>query len=206
MVMEGTRDRHDELLRLYELLPFHHPPLWRGIRSGVLTYEQVIRAELQHCLRTAAGQVLRREALTMAKALSPRIFERLLETYLEECTHDASGPSHLDLIQRLVRQFGVSDAEIMSTPPTPGNAAAMALYREITRRGAGCHMLVPVPLSTFIVDSRQKFLRHIRRAMECRKSKQRRTACTAQWMLNMPIALSRFWMKQLRCIAGTPSG
>jgi pyrroloquinoline quinone (PQQ) biosynthesis protein C len=77
----------------------------------------------------------------MAEAVSPRIFERLLDTYLEECTDDASGPSHLELIQRLVCLGGVSEADIAVTAPTPGNVAAMALYREITRRGAGCHML-----------------------------------------------------------------
>ncbi len=83
---------------------------------------------------------MRRDALAMAKG-SPRIFERLLDTYLEECTHDASGPSHLALIQRLVRLGGVTDSVLAAAVPTPGNAAAMALYREITSRGAGCHML-----------------------------------------------------------------
>jgi hypothetical protein len=36
---------------------------------------------------------------------------------------------------------GVTEAHIVSTNPTPGNSAAMAIYKEITRREAGCHML-----------------------------------------------------------------
>jgi pyrroloquinoline quinone (PQQ) biosynthesis protein C len=134
-------DYRSELLQFYNLFPFHEHPLWRSIRQGVLTLKQVLNAEVQHCLRTAAGQSLRREALHMAEAVSPCIFEQLLETYLEECTHDASGPSHLDLIKRLVVTGGLAEEEIFSAAPTPGNAAAMAMYREITRRGAGCHML-----------------------------------------------------------------
>jgi pyrroloquinoline quinone (PQQ) biosynthesis protein C len=134
-------DYRAELLDLYNLFPFHEHPLWRSIREGVLTLEQVLDAETQHCLRTKAGQSLRREALDMAEAISPCIFEQLLETFLEECTHDASGPSHLDLIKRLVMTGGRTEQEIFATLPTPGNAAAMAMYREITRRGAGCHML-----------------------------------------------------------------
>jgi pyrroloquinoline quinone (PQQ) biosynthesis protein C len=65
----------------------------------------------------------------------------LLQTYLEECTHDDSGPSHLELIQRLVREAGWTLEAINAARPTPGNAAAMALYRDISARGAGCHML-----------------------------------------------------------------
>ena len=135
------RDRRQELLGLYDLFPFHKHPLWCAIKAGSLSFQQVMRAEIQHCIRTAAGQSLRGEALDMARTAGGRMFELLLETYLEECTHDASGPSHLDLIKRLVRGGGVSEVDIAGTMPTPGNAAAMAMYREITRRGAGCHML-----------------------------------------------------------------
>lgn len=134
-------DRQKELLNLYELVPFHHHPLWVAIQLGQLTYEQVIRAEVQHCIRTRAGKILREEAVTMARALSPAIFEQLLETYLEECTDDASGPSHLELIERLVLEGGYCRDQLQKAEPTPGNSAAMALYSEISRRGAGCHML-----------------------------------------------------------------
>jgi len=133
--------RRDELLALYDLFPFEHHPLWCSIRDGRLSREQVLEAEVQHCIRTRAGQSLRGDALAMARVASPRIFELLLETYLEECTEDASGPSHLALIRRLVTTGGVSESAIDTASPTPGNAAAMAMYREITRRGAGCHML-----------------------------------------------------------------
>src|ERR1051326_958859 len=121
-------DHRSELLDLYTLLPFYEHPLWRSIREGSFTLEQVLDAEVQHCLRTAAGQSLRREALDMAESISPCIFEQLLETFLEECTHDASGPSHLDLIKRLVVTGGRSEESVFATIPTPGNAAAMAMY------------------------------------------------------------------------------
>ena len=135
------QDQRQQLLALYDIFPFHEHPLWKGIKAGAFSLEQVIRAEVQHCIRTTAGQILREEAVELARVRSPRIFERLLETYLEECTYDASGPSHLDLIKRLVLLGGVSEKDIALSEPTPGNAAAIALYRDIGKRGAGCHML-----------------------------------------------------------------
>ena len=134
-------DRKTELLNLYELLPFDQHPLWVSIKAGHLTYDQVIRAEVQHWIRTRAGRTLREQAVTMARAVSPAIFEQLLETYLEECTDDDSGPSHLELIERLVLAGGYCREQLESAEPTPANSAAMALYAEISRRGAGCHML-----------------------------------------------------------------
>lgn len=134
-------ERRAALLRLYDILPFAEHPLWRAIFKRELSYEQVICAEIQHWLRTRAGQPLRRNALNLAQKVSPPIFEALLQTYLEECTHDASGPSHLDLIERLVTMGGVSTVDLGSASNTPGNAAAIALYRDIGGRGAGCHML-----------------------------------------------------------------
>ena len=130
-----------QLLDLYEDFPFHRHPLWRAVIAGSLSRRQVILAEVQHCIRTKAGQALRREALSSAEASSVPIFEMLLETYLEECTHDASGPSHLELIQRLVLSSGLSQETLHSAKATPGNAAAIALYKDISARGAGCHML-----------------------------------------------------------------
>lgn len=136
--MAGLRER---LLEHYDLLPFGEHPLWRAIRRKELSYSEVIAAEVQHWLRTRAGQILRQEALIAAQGVSPAIFERLLATYLEECTEDRTGPSHLDLIHRLVRLGGKSDEDLACAVPTPGNSAAIALYRDISRRGAGCHML-----------------------------------------------------------------
>lgn len=133
--------RKNELLELYDLFPFHDHPLWRAIRAKELTYEQVIDGEVQHWIRTRAGKVLRENAMRMAESLSPAIFEQLTETYLEECTDDRSGPSHLELIRRLVSEGGVSASDLESRLPTPGNSAAIALYRDIAGRGAGCHLV-----------------------------------------------------------------
>ena len=138
---KAVEDRRSQLLELYELFPFHAHPFWMAVKCHQLSYEAVIRGEVQHWVRTRAGQRLRRDALDMAERVSPRIFEMLLQTYLEECTEDASGPSHLDLIQRLVMHGGWTPKQLESTISTPGNAAAIALYRDITSRGAGCHML-----------------------------------------------------------------
>lgn len=131
----------DRLLGLYDLLPFHHHPYWVAVKRGELSYAQVIQAEAQHWIRTRAGQSLRREALDAAQEISPAIFQLLLQTFLEECTHDSTGPSHLDLIERLVTTGGVQVDQLKRLQATPGNAAAIALYRDIGRRGAGCHML-----------------------------------------------------------------
>lgn len=136
--MPSARQR---LLALYDLFPFHEHPLWRAIETGNLEYKQVIRAEVQHWLRTRAGQAVRREALYASRGLSEAIFNRLLQTFLEECTEDDSGPSHLDLVERLVSLGGVQKRELEKARPTPANAAAIALYADIGRRGAGCHML-----------------------------------------------------------------
>jgi pyrroloquinoline quinone (PQQ) biosynthesis protein C len=135
-------DRKAELLRQYDLFPFHHHPLWLAIQRGDLSFEQVIQAEVQHCIRTRAGRPLREQAMQSAKGLNEKLFTHLMETYLEECTNnDQTGPSHLELIERLVMIGGTTHEEIYATQPTPGNSAAIALYTDIAHRGAGCHML-----------------------------------------------------------------
>lgn len=133
-------DRRQRLLELYDLLPFHRHPLWESVLGHRLTLDQIVAAERQHFLRTRAGQVLRREALNQAKALNERMWQALLSVYLEECSNKA-GPSHLDLIRRLCLSGGVSPEDLEATRLTPANAAAIALYRDIARRGAACHML-----------------------------------------------------------------
>lgn len=134
-------DQRSSLLSLYETFPFHKHPLWTAILNHELSVEEVYKAEVQHYLRTKAGQTLRSEALEKARGVSPRLFEALLETYLEECTSEKAGPSHLDLIARLLLEGGISQAQLDSAQPTPGNSAAIALYRDITWRGAACHMI-----------------------------------------------------------------
>jgi pyrroloquinoline quinone (PQQ) biosynthesis protein C len=137
----GMTTNRQRLLDLYDLFPFHEHPLWRAVEAAELEYRQVILAEAQHWLRTRAGQKLRRDALYSSRNLSEKLFDRLLQTYLEECTEDESGPSHLDLVERLVLIGGINKGELGRTQSTPGNAAAIALYDDIGKRGAGCHML-----------------------------------------------------------------
>jgi pyrroloquinoline quinone (PQQ) biosynthesis protein C len=140
MAAHSTRSRRERLLALYELFPFEYHPYWLAVHGKRLSYEEVMRAELQHYLRTSAGQSLRRHALEEARGTSQAIFDLLFETYLEECT-DTAGPSHLELIKRLLVEGGVPLSRLRRARITPGNAAAIALYRDITSRGAGCHML-----------------------------------------------------------------
>lgn len=130
----------EELLKQYDLFPFHYHPLWKAVINHELTLPQIIQAEIQHWIRSKRGRVLRQKALEMAGD-APRIYEKLLETYFEECTDDKTGPSHLELIERLVVGGGISRDSLDAYMMTPGNVASIALYEEITSRGAGCHML-----------------------------------------------------------------
>ena len=136
--MKSPRQR---LLDLYDLLPFERHPLWKGVLEHDLSLEQILRAEVQHWIRSNVGRRLRKQALDAAQGSSPKIFEALIKTYLEECTEDESGPSHVDLVERLVTTGGISKQTLLEAAPTPANAAAMALYADIGRRGAACHML-----------------------------------------------------------------
>lgn len=134
-------DRKRELLNLYDMFPFHKHPLWCAIHRKELSYSQVIEAEVQHWIRTRAGRGLREQAVKTAERISPAIFEQLMETYLEECTHDKTGPSHFELIERLVLIGGKTKEELQQAEPSAANAAAIALYRDISERGAGCHLV-----------------------------------------------------------------
>lgn len=134
-------DYKEELLSLYEEFPFERHPLWCAVLRQELSFEQVIRAEVQHYQRSKIGRNFREQALRGAERMSPVIFEMLLQTYLEECTEDNTGPSHVDLIKRLVVSGGYPESELDQTELTPGNAAAIALYQDISDRGPACHML-----------------------------------------------------------------
>jgi pyrroloquinoline quinone (PQQ) biosynthesis protein C len=130
--------QEEQLLKLYDELPFERHPLWQQVLKGALSMEQVLQAEEQHFLRTKNGQRVRADAVRRAR--SQKVFGAILETYLEECT-DKHGPNHLDLIARLLVAGGRNRAALDSVTPTPGNAAAIALYRDIGARGAACHLL-----------------------------------------------------------------
>jgi pyrroloquinoline quinone (PQQ) biosynthesis protein C len=129
-----------ELLSLYDEFPFEFHPFWQAVLDRSLTLPQVLLAEVQHYVRTRAGRSLRERAVVESKSMDPRIFQVLLRTYLEECT-DTGGPSHLDLIERLLVDGGMSKDTLSSAAPTPGNSAAIALYKDISARGAGCHLV-----------------------------------------------------------------
>ncbi|NTX26725.1 hypothetical protein HT746_06165 [Burkholderia pyrrocinia] len=104
-----------KLLSLYDRFPFHQHPVWSAVLSGRFSQKQIAAAEIQHCIRTAAGQKLRATAVSEAQSISPTIFAAVLDTYLEECTAHDGMPSHLDMIKALVFAAGATDAEIQNT-------------------------------------------------------------------------------------------
>ncbi len=131
----------DSLLALYETFPFEYHPLWQGIFNGELSKGQVLEAEKQHYLRTKAGRDLRIKAAQQAKGLGETIWTNLISTAMEECIDTPSNPSHLELISRLLIDGGITRETLGSLKPTPGNSAAIALYKEISARGSGCHLI-----------------------------------------------------------------
>ncbi|MDJ1500325.1 iron-containing redox enzyme family protein [Xanthocytophaga agilis] len=130
-----------KLLDLYDLFPFHKHPLWSAIINKQLTKEQVVKAEAQHYLRTKAGQVLRHDAMVQSASVSEVIWKAIIETYFEECTDNDGTPNHLEYIKRLIIEGGMSEREIENLRNTPGNIAAIALYKIIGERGPGCHVV-----------------------------------------------------------------
>lgn len=138
---DGLNNNTMKLLKLYEFFPFHEHPLWVGVINGSLTKEQIVKAESQHYLRTKAGQILRKEAMEKCLAVSSKLWEAIIETYLEECTEDDGTPTHLDLIKRFLQSSGFTESDFDAVKNTPGNIAAIALYKDISDRGAGCHII-----------------------------------------------------------------
>lgn len=131
----------DVLLSFYERYPFERHPLWVAVAEGRLSSAQILQAETQHYLRTRAGRKLRGQAVKSAEETSETLLAAIFETYLEECDPSVAGPSHLELIARLLREGGVAEEDFVSAAPTPGNAAAIALYSDIARRGPACHII-----------------------------------------------------------------
>jgi len=138
---EGLSINALKLLKLYELFPFHSHPLWVSVINGSLTKEQILKAESQHYLRTKAGQKLRKEAMEKCLAVSSKLWEAIIETYLEECTEDDGTPTHLDLIKRFLVEGSYTENDLAALNNTPGNIAAIALYKDISDRGVGCHII-----------------------------------------------------------------
>jgi pyrroloquinoline quinone (PQQ) biosynthesis protein C len=128
-------------LKKYNEFPFLKHPLWVSVIKGKLSLKQVLNAETQHYLRTKAGQGLRKRSALNGGATTQRILKAALKTYIEEVVPDKKGPSHLDLIERLLVTGGVAKAVLKKTKLTPGNAAAIAMYRDIAIRGSGCHLV-----------------------------------------------------------------
>lgn len=129
------------LLDLYELFPFHNHPFWKAVLNKELSPEEILRGEAQHYLRTKAGQILRREAMEKCLAISQIMWEAIIETYLEECTEDDGTPIHLDMIQRFLIENGMPKENLALVQNTPGNIAAISLYKNISDRGVGCHII-----------------------------------------------------------------
>ncbi|MEQ8364033.1 MAG: hypothetical protein RH948_14270 [Cyclobacteriaceae bacterium] len=131
----------DKFLRYYDMFPFHNHPLWKAVINGELSREQIIKAEGQHYLRTKAGQKLRKQAAEQCQANSQILWEAIIETYIEECTEQDGTPTHLELIERIVKSDGSGQLDLDKLRNTPGNIAAISLYQNISERGAGCHII-----------------------------------------------------------------
>lgn len=130
-----------EALSYYEEFPFHEHPLWLSIISGVLTAEQVLKAEIQHYIRSEVGKIFREHSAVAAKHLDDNIYDLLHQTVEEECYGSDGGPSHAELIKQFLLQNGVSTSDLRTAISTPGNAAAIALYKDISERGPLHHMI-----------------------------------------------------------------
>lgn len=129
------------VLGYYDAFPFERHPLWQMVLSGGLTAAQVMRAETQHFIRSNVGREFRKRAAEQAANVSQRAHKLLMETYKEEYTEDETGPSHVDLIKRFLLIGGMSEGDIAAATPTPGNSAAIAMYKDITDRGPLHHMI-----------------------------------------------------------------
>lgn len=112
-----------------------------SILQGSLTREQVIQAEVQHYLRSNIGRLYRERAAIASRLIGGELFELLDMTAREECHLDESGPSHVDLIKGFLLSNGLTQRDLDVAKPTPGNAAAIALYKDIADRGPLQHMI-----------------------------------------------------------------
>jgi len=131
----------EEALSLYQTYPFENHPLWVGILSGELSKEQVLKAEIQHYLRSEIGKTFREQAVISARHLNRELYDCLLMTVNEECFGDGGGPSHAQLIKNFLTINGVTETDIADAVQTPGNVAAIAIYKDIAARGPLQHIV-----------------------------------------------------------------
>lgn len=131
----------ETVLAHYRSWPFERHPLWVAVLEGSLSKDQIIQAETQHYLRSNIGRLYRERAAISSRLIGGELFELLDKTAREECHLDDSGPSHVDLIKGFLISNGVSQSALDRARPTHGNAAAIALYKDIADRGPLQHMI-----------------------------------------------------------------
>jgi hypothetical protein len=113
------------VLEFYSLFPFEHHPYWRGVLKGTFNLDQIVRAEIQHFIRSNLGREFRRRAAVESRLVSIKAHRLLMETYKEECT-DEKGPSHVSLIEAFLRKAGVSNEELTNAIPTISVSASLS--------------------------------------------------------------------------------
>lgn len=133
--------QREEALAFYQLFPFHNHPLWKSVIAGNLSREQILLAEIQHYLRSEIGKIFREHSAIAAKHLDDEIYNLLYQTVVEECYGSDGGPSHAELIKQFLFANGVTETDLRRAVSTPGNVAAIALYKDIADRGPLHHML-----------------------------------------------------------------
>ena len=165
------------MLGYYDAFPFERHPLWQMVLSGGLTAAQVMRAETQHFIRSNVGRDSRKRAAEQAANVSQRAHKLLMETYKEEYTEDETGPSHVDLIKRFLLIGGMYEGDIAAATPTPGNSAAIAMYKDITDRGPLHHMIGAGAVEYFYSGLSPKIFEAYVGRYASPRSKLRHTGC-----------------------------
>lgn len=130
-----------EALSYYDLFPFHHHPLWTSIIEGKFSREQVLKAEIQHYLRSEIGKTYREQAAIASRHIDESLYDLLSQTAQEESYDETSGLSHAGLIRKFLIENGVTSDDILNSIPTPGNIAAISIYKDIAARGPLHHMI-----------------------------------------------------------------
>ncbi|OMI18926.1 MULTISPECIES: iron-containing redox enzyme family protein [Leptospira] len=135
------KSNSDKLLDIYYEFPFENHPLWKNVLLGKFSKDQIYKAEIQHYLRTKNGQKIREYAMRSAEGNNDKLFKELLKTYLEECVTNDSNRSHLELVTDLLENSGKTIDQLDKESLTPGNIAALAIYKEIGALGSVFHFI-----------------------------------------------------------------